>query len=87
MGDKTSMIQSGSAAFLQQAHRNNWQQYLASLKPYARAGWDVCILTASDERQAAMYRRQLDGRREAGTPMGGLVKGQLSALVITTQPP
>ena len=56
----------GAAAFLQQAHRNNWQQYLASLRPDARRGWDLCILTASDERQAAMYRRQLDWRGAAG---------------------
>jgi hypothetical protein len=34
--------------FLQQAYRDNWQQYLASLKPNARLGWDVCVLTASD---------------------------------------
>ncbi len=56
----------GRSAFLAQAHRSNWQSYLASLKPGARAGWDVCVLTASDERQAAMYRRQLDWRRETG---------------------
>ena len=56
----------GATAFLQQAHRNNWQRYLASLEPGARCGWDVCILTASDERQGEMYRRQLDWRRSAG---------------------
>ena len=56
----------GSMAFLQQAHRNNWHQYLASLKPDAPGGWDLCVLTASDERQAAMYRRQLALRKEAG---------------------
>jgi fucokinase len=60
------MIDGGTAAFLQQAHRNNWQQYLASLQPRARRGWDLCVLTANDSRQAAMYRRQLDWRREAG---------------------
>ncbi len=60
------MIDGGAAAFLQQAHRNNWHQYLASLQENARRGWDLCILTASDERQAAMYRRQLDWRHEAG---------------------
>ena len=59
------VVQNGSAAFLQQAYRNNWQQYLASLTTGAPAGWDVCILTASDERQAAMYRRQFAWRREA----------------------
>jgi len=60
------VIESGSIAFLQQAHRNNWQQYLVSLSPDAPGGWDLCVLTASDERQAAMYRRQLALRREAG---------------------
>jgi fucokinase len=60
------MIDGGSAAFLQQAHRNNWQQYLASLKPETRSGWDTVILTASDERQAAMYRRQLEWRAASG---------------------
>lgn len=57
---------SGTAAFLQQAHRNNWQRYLSSLDPRTCSGWDVCVLTASDERQAAMYRRQLAWRRQAG---------------------
>ena len=60
------MIDGGAAAYLQQAHRNNWQQYLSSLRPGARHGWDLCVLTAGDERQASMYRRQLDWRREAG---------------------
>ena len=46
-------METKSATFLQQAHRNNWQQYLASLKTGAEAGWDVCVLTASDEQQAA----------------------------------
>jgi fucokinase len=59
-------IESGSAAFLQQAHRNNWQKYLASLQPESTLGWEVCILTASDERQAGIYRRQLALRRQAG---------------------
>ena len=49
--------------FLQQAYRDNWQQYLASLRPNAKLGWDVCVLTASDERQANMYRGQLEWRR------------------------
>ena len=60
------MTQSGTTAFLRQAHRNNWEQYLASLKPGAQQDWDICVLTASDERQAEMYRSQLDWRREAG---------------------
>ena len=60
------MIHAGATAFLQQAHRNNWQQYLAALRPGAAPGWDICVLTASDERQAEMYRCQLNWRREAG---------------------
>ncbi len=60
------MTHTGTSAFLRQAHRNNWEQYLASLKPGAHQDWDICVLTASDERQAEMYRSQLDWRREAG---------------------
>ena len=62
----------GASAFLQQAHRNNWQVYLASLRPGARRGWDACVLTASDDRQVAMYRRQIDWRRAAGLLPGGM---------------
>lgn len=60
------MPYTGATAFLRQAHRNNWAQYLAALRPGARPGWDICVLTASDERQAEMYRRQLDWRQAAG---------------------
>ena len=60
------MTHTGTTAFLRQAHRNNWEQYLASLKPGAQQDWDICVLTASDERQAEMYRSQLDWRRDAG---------------------
>ncbi|MCL5997268.1 MAG: hypothetical protein M1546_14615 [Chloroflexi bacterium] len=59
------MMQQSSSEFLQQAYANNWQQYLGSLKPTTRSGWDICVLTASDGRQAAMYERQLEWRREA----------------------
>jgi galactokinase/mevalonate kinase-like predicted kinase len=60
------MTHTGTTAFLRQAHRNNWEQYLAALRPGAAPGWDICVLTASDERQAEMYRCQLNWRREAG---------------------
>ncbi len=59
-------MRAGSIAFLQQAHRNNWHQYLVSLQPDSNIGWDICVLTASDERQAAVYQQQLDWRRETG---------------------
>ncbi len=60
------MLRDGSADFLKQAHRNNWYKYVASLGPDAPAGWDLCVLTASDERQASMYLRQLAVRQGAG---------------------
>ena len=66
---ETTLIHDGSTAFLRQAHRNNWERYLAALGgagPAARRGWDLILLTASDEGQAAVYRRQLDWRRAAG---------------------
>lgn len=61
---------SGSQAFLQQAHRNNWQRYLAQLSPGTTtrplASWDYCILTAGNARQAEMVEHQLEMRRCAG---------------------
>lgn len=77
----TSVIRRGSQEFLCQAHRNNWQRYLAQLAPHhrpapgivhgasgesARPVWDICVLTASDLRQADMVTRQLELRRAAG---------------------
>jgi fucokinase len=65
----TTIVPDGSTTFLQQANRNNWQQYLSSLQPglpAGKLGWDGIVLTASDERQADMYRRQIELRREAG---------------------
>ena len=60
------MLEQRDVAFLEQAYRDSWEQYCAALKPKAKVGWDVCILTASDERQAEMYRQQLAWRRSAG---------------------
>jgi fucokinase len=66
------MTYTGTTSFLQQAHRNNWRQYLSTLQSGAQQGWDICVLTASDERQAEMYRCQLDWRREAGLLPAGM---------------
>ena len=74
-------IEDGGLALLQQANRNSWQQYLASLHSDATGGWDVCVLTASSEQQATMYRRQLDLRREAG-----LLPSRTRFLVIADPP-
>jgi len=63
------MILASHAEFLQQAYRNNQQRYARALQadgPDAARGWDLCVLTASDERQAGMYRRQIAWRLEAG---------------------
>jgi hypothetical protein len=65
-GQLGPLSETGSAAFLQQSHRNNWQQCLASLKPDATGVWDRCVLMAGDERQADVYHRQLALRREVG---------------------
>jgi fucokinase len=59
------MTDLGASAFLRQAYENNWRRYQQSLQAGAR-GWDVCILTASDERQATVYRNLLAARSEAG---------------------
>ncbi len=59
------MTQFSNAELLRQTYANDWQQYLALLQPSTRGGWDECVLTASDERQAAMYRRQLEWRAQA----------------------
>ncbi|MGQ9555054.1 MAG: fucose pyrophosphorylase domain-containing protein [Anaerolineae bacterium] len=60
------MTETGFSAFLAQAHENNWRMYLASLQEGSQRGWDICILTAADERQAGMYRCQLERRRAVG---------------------
>ena len=58
----------GAIALLQQGYRNGWQQYLASLEDKAGAYpvWDLCVLTASNDRQAAAYEAQIDARRASG---------------------
>jgi fucokinase len=73
----THVSSDGKIRFLQQAYLNNWQQYLKLLSPDAARGWDLCVLTASDERQAEMYRRQLALRRD-----GGMLPSQTRFLVV-----
>ena len=59
-------VENGSTAFLRQAYSNNWRRYQESLLPAARSGWDVCVLTANDERQAELYRSLVQSRWSAG---------------------
>lgn len=51
-----SIVSPSSAvqAVLKQGYRNNWQQYLAALNGEhgALRGWDLVVLTASNETQA-----------------------------------
>ena len=63
-----SNLDSGALALLQQGYRNNWQQYLASLHGGKTLGayWDICVLTASNARQAKAYEEQLAARRQGG---------------------
>ena len=63
-----TLLDPGAVALLQQGYRNNWQQYLASLSGAgpSHATWDVCVLTASNARQAEAYEAQLEARRRAG---------------------
>ncbi len=79
--DAMETVEDGRLALLQQANRNSWKRYLASLESDAPGGWDVCVLTASSEQQAAMYRRQLALRREAG-----LLPSRTRFLVIADPP-
>ncbi len=52
---------------LSQAYRNNWTLYEQALRGTPSiAHWDVCVLTAANERQARAYELQLQERRELG---------------------
>ncbi|MDT8391128.1 MAG: L-fucokinase [Lentisphaeria bacterium] len=53
--------------FFHQAHLNNWERYLATLKGERRAAvWDWVILTSSNEKQARAYRYQIALREKLG---------------------
>ena len=53
--------------FLAQSYRDAYDFYRQSLEgERALPGWDYVILTASNEAQAASYRRQIDYRLERG---------------------
>lgn len=50
--------------FLSQAYQDCWDDYKRSLKSNNFLKWDYVILTASNERQAEGFRKQLEERRE-----------------------
>jgi fucokinase len=62
----TSMPSQHAESILQQGYRRNWDSYIRQLTSTRGPKWDLCILTASSERQAHAYRLQLDYRRRAG---------------------
>lgn len=57
--------------FLQQSYQDCWEAYEKSLKSEHYIKWDYCILTASNEAQAKVYRMQIDYRiKEKYLPAG-----------------
>ena len=48
--------------FLQQSCLDAWEEYLRQIKTGTAIGWDYVILTASNEEQAAVYRREIEYR-------------------------
>lgn len=50
--------------FLSQSYQDCWDDYTRSLKSTAFPHWDYIILTASNEQQAAGYRRQMEERAD-----------------------
>ena len=62
----------GSLSLLRQGYLNNWTQYQASLDGQAPLRpWDLCVLTASNARQAEAYEHQLAARQAAGALPAG----------------
>jgi fucokinase len=61
-------LDSGALALLQQSYCNNWLKHIASLRDTKsqQPHWEVCVLTASNDRQAEAYEAQLEARRESG---------------------
>ena len=56
----------GALAGLQQGYRNNWQRHSEALSDDAAPQWDVCVLTASNARQAEAFRAQILARSAQG---------------------
>ncbi len=52
---------------LTQAYQNNWALYEEALRGSPSfPHWDLCVLTAANDRQARAYEMQLEERREMG---------------------
>ena len=48
--------------FLQQSYMDAWEDYRRALRKRSFPCWDVIVLTASNEDQAAAYRREIEYR-------------------------
>ena len=48
--------------FLQQSYMDAWQDYRRALRKRSFPCWDYVILTASNEDQAAAYRKEIEYR-------------------------
>lgn len=55
-----------TSLFLAQSYMDTWDDYNRSLTKANFACWDWVVLTASNEKQAAGFRAQLEERRAAG---------------------
>ena len=52
--------------FVQQSYENNIRDYESYLNDSSYPVWDIVVITASNERQAEIYRAQISYRLEAG---------------------
>ena len=52
--------------FLQQSCIDAWTEYKRQIKSHRAIIWDYIVLTASNEEQADVYRREIDYRMECG---------------------
>ncbi len=52
-----------SSLYLSQSYKDAWEDYQRSLRNRSFPVWDVVILTASNEHQAAGFRAQIDSRK------------------------
>ncbi|MFR7737052.1 MAG: hypothetical protein ACLU0V_05475, partial [Eggerthella lenta] len=57
---------SAQERFLAQNVKDAWRDFEHSLESAGAQTWDWVVVTASNERQAEGYRRQLDARLEEG---------------------
>ena len=55
-----------NSLFLRQSYLDAWDEYCNSLRKHNYTKWDYIILTASNESQAVIYRKQIERRISGG---------------------